>query len=89
MACVVCNFPTLDLPCNGWISCVAKGVQRSFPLADEGGYIAVQEKRADELVQRVERMQNQNEQDHAVLFDRVEETSNELSRTHDYAKGLH
>ena len=48
---------------------MAKGVQRSFPLADEGGYIAVQEKRADELVQRVERMQNQNEQDHAVLFD--------------------
>ena len=34
-------------------------------------------------------MQTQIEQDYAMLSDRVETTSNEVSMTHDYASGLH
>ena len=34
-------------------------------------------------------MQTQIEQDYAMLSDRVETTSNEVSMTHDYATGLH
>ena len=53
------------------------------------GNISMQEKRIDELVQKIERMQTQMEQDYAMLSDRVETTSNADSMTHDYATGLH
>ena len=58
-------------------------------VADEDGNISMQEKRIDELVQKIERMQTQMEQDYAMLSDRVETTSNADSMTHDYATGLH
>ena len=58
-------------------------------VGDEDGYIAKQEKRIDDLIVKLERMQIQMEQDYAMLSDRVESTSNEVSMTHDYASGLH
>jgi hypothetical protein len=58
-------------------------------VGDEDGYIAAQEKRIDDLISKVERMQTQIEQDYAMLSDRVESTSNEVSMTHDYASGIH
>ena len=58
-------------------------------VGDEDGYIAAQEKRIDDLISKVERTQTQIEQDYAMLSDRVESTSNEVSMTHDYASGIH
>ena len=57
-------------------------------VGDEDGYISTQEKRIDDLVSKLERMQIQIEQDYAMLSDRIETTSNEVSMTHDYATGL-
>ena len=58
-------------------------------VGDEDGYISTQEKRIDDLTSKVEGMQSQIEQDYAMLSDRVESTSNEVSMTHDYASGIH
>jgi hypothetical protein len=58
-------------------------------VGDEDGNISTQEKRIDDLISKVERMQTQIEQDYAMLSDRVESTSNEVSMTHDYASGIH
>ena len=58
-------------------------------VGDEDGYISTQEKRIDDLTSKVEGMQTQIEQEYAMLSDRVESTSNEVSMTHDYASGIH
>eukprot|EP00435_Cladocopium_sp_Y103_P014607 s3391_g3.t1 len=58
-------------------------------IADEDYYAAQQAGRIDLLTQRCERLENELEQNIAELSDRVRETSNELSMTHDYVTGLH
>ena len=58
-------------------------------VADEDSYIAKQEARIDQVIQRLEQIREHNEQDHAIISDRVTECSNELSMVHDYASGLH
>ena len=58
-------------------------------VADEDSYIAKQEARIDQVIQRLEQIREHNEQDHAIISDRITECSNELSMVHDYASGLH
>ena len=58
-------------------------------VADEDSYIAKQEARIDQVIQRLEQIREHNEQDHAIISDRITERSNELSMVHDYASGLH
>ena len=58
-------------------------------VAEEDSYIAVQEQRIDELVQRCEKIEDRIEQVLAQLTDENEGTSNEVSMTHDYCEGHH
>ena len=50
--------------------------------------MALQEKRVDVLIPRVESLHNQIMQTESILQDKVEETSREVSMVHDYATGL-
>ena len=58
-------------------------------VADEDSYIAKQVARIDQVIQRLDQIREHNEQDHAIISDRITECSNELSMVHDYASGLH
>ena len=46
-------------------------------------------KRVDQLIPRVDSLQNQMEQSHAIMTDKIEGCSNEISMVHDFATGLH
>ena len=46
-------------------------------------------KRVDQLIPRVDSLQNQMEQSHAIMTDKIEECSNETSMVHNYSTGLH
>ena len=58
-------------------------------VGDEDSYIAVQEKRIDELIQKCDSLQNQLVQFATEIKDEVQTVSNEPSMVHDYASGLH
>ena len=58
-------------------------------VADEDAYVARQEDRIDKLITRCEKIEDRIEQVLAQLGDEIENTSNELSMTHDYCEGLH
>ena len=58
-------------------------------VGDEDSYIAMQEKRIDELVQKCDSLQNQLMQFSIEIKEEVQTFSNETSKVHDYASGLH
>ena len=58
-------------------------------IADKDSYMALQEKRVDALVPRVEALHNQMMQTESIMQDKLEENSREVSMVHDYATGLH
>ena len=57
-------------------------------VGDEDSYIATQEKRIDVLEASNTALKNHIEQLESVLLEKIEEVSNEVSMTHDYASGL-
>ena len=58
-------------------------------VGDEDAYIATQANRIDAMEQRQTALGNHLQQLEATLGDKVEEVSNEVSMTHDYASGIH
>ena len=63
-------------------------LQASLGASKENWYVAV-EKRIDQPIERVKKLQGHNEQGHAIIADKINECSNEVSMAHDYAFGLH
>ena len=69
---------------------VAKDLQQCWnQVGDEDHFIGQQSERIDRLEQRCEALENQFGQQSCILGDQINETSNELSMTHDYLTGLH
>lgn len=58
-------------------------------VGDEDSYIDTQERRIDVLEASNTALKNHIEQLESVLLEKIEEVSNEVSMTHDYASGLH
>ena len=69
---------------------VAKDLQQCWnQVGDEDHFIGQQSECIDRLEQRCEALENQFGQQSYILGDQINETSNELSMTHDYLTGLH
>ena len=76
----------------GWkkMARMATEIERCWDrIADEDSYMALQEKRVDALVPRVEALHNQIMQTESTMQDKFEENSREVSMVHDYATGLY
>ena len=58
-------------------------------VGDEDAYIATQANRIDTLERNQTSLKHQLEQFESVHGDRIDEVSNEVSMTHDYASGIH